>query len=113
MNRLGEAAEAAAAAFLTGQGLRILARNFQCRFGELDIVAMEGDMIVFVEVRHRASSAFGGALESITLSKQRKLARTAEVYLQGHAGGAPCRFDAVLVEGKGGRIEWIRNAFCT
>ena len=113
MNRLGEAAEATAAAFLTGQGLRIVARNFQCRFGEIDIVAMDGDMIVFVEVRQRASAAFGGALESITPAKQRKLVRTAEVYLLERATQSPCRFDAVLVEGKGGRIEWIRNAFCT
>lgn len=101
------------AAFLAGQGLRIVARNFQCRFGEIDIVAMDGDMVVFVEVRQRASSAFGGALESITPAKQRKLARTAEVYLQERAPRAPCRFDAALVDGKSGRIEWIRNAFCT
>jgi putative endonuclease len=107
----GAEGEALAAAHLAGAGLRVLSRNWRCRAGELDIVARDTDgTLVFVEVRRRASSAFGGAAASITPAKQLRLARAAEFYRQVmHCTAQPCRFDVVLIEA--GQLEWIRDAF--
>ena len=111
MNTLGVEAEAAAAAFLERQGLRVTERNFQCRMGEIDLIARHGATVVFVEVRKRRSSAFGGAAASITPSKQRKLVRAARFYLTRFDPVPPCRFDAVLIEGDPPHIDWIQDAF--
>jgi putative endonuclease len=111
MNRRGEAAEALAAAFLERKGLAIVARNYRCRLGEIDVVAREGDTTVFVEVRRRASAAFGGAAASITAAKRARLVRAARHYLSRLKTMPPCRFDALLIEGDPPRIEWIRDAF--
>jgi len=81
MNRRGEPAENLAAAFLEGQGLKVLERNYRCRFGEIDIVAASGAVLVFVEVRARRSAAFGGAAGSITAAKRRRLVVAARHYL--------------------------------
>lgn len=110
MNRSGEQAEALAADFLRGKGLRITAKNYRSRYGEIDLIAREGATVVFVEVRSRASEAYGGAAASITASKREKLLKTARHYLAGVTPLPPCRFDAVLVTGEPPRIEWIRNA---
>jgi putative endonuclease len=89
----------------------LVSRNWRCRAGELDIVAHDPDgSLVFVEVRRRASSAFGGAAASITPAKQLRLVRAAEFYRQVmRCTHLPCRFDVVLIEA--GRLEWIRDAF--
>lgn len=111
MNRAGEAAESLAAEFLRSRGLVIAERNYRCRFGEIDLVAREGTTVVFVEVRRRASEAYGGAAESITAVKRRRLLAAARHYLAHARGPAPCRFDAVLIRGEPPRIDWIRDAF--
>lgn len=110
MNRSGEQAEALAADFLRGKGLRVVVRNYRCRHGEIDLIAREGTTVVFVEVRSRASEAYGGAAASITAAKRGKLLKTARHYLAGVSPLPPCRFDAVLVTGNPPRIEWVRNA---
>jgi putative endonuclease len=107
----GAEAEAMAAAFLEHEGLKILARNYRCRLGEIDLVAREGDTTVFVEVRSRGSSAFGGAAASITAAKRQRLLKAARHYISRQAALPQCRFDAVLIEGEPARIEWLRNAF--
>jgi len=66
MSGRGPMAEAAAEEFLSGRGLRLLERNYRCRFGELDLVMRDGETLVFVEVRYRGSNSFGGAVASIT-----------------------------------------------
>ena len=105
----GLAAEERAAQFLSQQGCRIVARNWHCKSGEIDLVAWDGAVCVFVEVRMRASEQFGGAAASITASKQRKLLLSAQTYLQAeHSGEPECRFDAVLINGEG-HIEWLKN----
>ncbi len=111
MTHRGLAAETAAAEFLMRQGLTILHRNFGCRFGEIDLIARDGDAVVFVEVRMRRRADFGGAAESITTAKQARLIKAAGFYLSGQARTPRCRFDAILVSGTGGEIEWIRDAF--
>ena len=107
----GVEAEAMAAAFLEAKGLRVIERNYRCRLGEIDLVAREGATTVFVEVRQRASSAFGGAAASITAAKRQRLLRAARHYLSRLGTLPECRFDALLIEGDPPRIEWIRNAF--
>ncbi len=111
MNRLGVDAEALAASFLEARGLQIIARNYRCRSGEIDLVARDGATTVFVEVRRRASNAFGGAAASITSKKRLKLLKAARHYLSRLRTLPQCRFDALLIEGQPPRIEWIRNAF--
>jgi putative endonuclease len=106
----GAAAESLAARFLADQGLAIVRRNYRCRAGEIDIVARDGRTLVFVEVRLRRSGAFGGAAESITAAKRRRLRLAAEHYLARLAAEPPCRFDAILLDGLAAeRIEWLRS----
>jgi putative endonuclease len=111
MNRAGAAAEDAAAVFLQREGLRILERNYRCRFGEIDLVARSGAQLVFIEVRARSSSRFGGAAGSITAAKRRRIVAAARHYLATHRADRACRFDVVLLHGPGGGIEWLPDAF--
>ena len=101
MNRRGDAGEALAAAYLERRGLRILSRNYRCRFGEIDLVAESGSTLVFVEVRARRSDDFGGPGESITAAKRRRLVAAARHYLAA-TGERPARFDVVLIRGEPG-----------
>jgi putative endonuclease len=107
----GAEAEALAAAFLEARGLEIITRNYRCRLGEIDLIARDGATTVFVEVRRRASRAFGGAAGSITAAKRLKLLKAARHYMSRLRTLPQCRFDALLIEGEPPRIEWIRNAF--
>jgi putative endonuclease len=108
----GVRAEALAAAYLTDNGLTVIARNFRTRFGEIDLIARDGDTLVFVEVRLRQSHAFGGAAGSITASKRARLVAAASVYLAETPREPPCRFDAILLDAvASNRIEWQRNIF--
>jgi putative endonuclease len=107
---LGQRAEAQAAQYLSKQGLKIVARNWRCRFGEIDLVARDGNMLVFIEVRARATTSHGGAAESISAAKRKKLTAAASLYLARTSSAVPCRFDAVLLDGND-RIRWIRGAF--
>jgi putative endonuclease len=111
MKRRGDLAEQAAAEFLTGRGLALLARNYRCRFGEIDLIMSDGPTVVFVEVRYRRNNTFGGAIESITVRKREKLLRAARHYMASRKGFADCRFDALLLSGDKEEIEWIENAF--
>lgn len=106
--RTGDDAEDRALAYLQAQGLQLIQRNFRCKGGEIDLILRENATIVFVEVRARASSAFGGAVASVTAAKQRRLLLAAQVWLQGQSGLPPCRFDVVALEG--GQLQWLRNA---
>lgn len=105
----GKRGEAQAAHFLEGHGLTVLARNYRCRGGELDIVCREGRTLVFVEVRLRSSGAFGGAAASITATKQRRIVLAAQHYLTSTGKtDADCRIDCVLIEGD--TVTWLKNA---
>lgn len=110
MNARGSEAEAQAADYLMRHGLIILARNYRCRGGEIDLVCRDGATLVFVEVRLRTNRGYGGAAESITAAKQRRVVLAARHYLAGKPQPV-CRFDAVLLDGA--NIDWIRNAFET
>lgn len=111
MSDRGALAEDAAAEFLAGRGLKLLERNYRCRFGEIDLVLRDGRTLVFVEVRYRKDRSFGGAAESITSAKREKLLRAARHYMAAHREFPACRFDAVLLNGDSGDIDWVVNAF--
>lgn len=114
--KTGDDAERIAERFLNGRGLKLVARNYRCRYGEIDLIMQQAETLVFVEVKLRKTKSgkvnFGGALASITLSKQVKIIATAQHYLAGMKHLPPCRFDAVLLNGLSlNDVEWLPNAF--
>ena len=105
----GGDAEERAAALLAQHGLAIVERNYRTRMGEIDLIARDGSCLVFVEVRSRAASAFGDALDSITIAKRRRIVAAARHYLMRFTRVPPCRFDVVALDA--GDPRWIRGAF--
>jgi putative endonuclease len=111
MNRAGARAEELCAELLRGAGLRVLARNWRCRHGEIDLVAEDRGTLVFAEVRYRRDQRYGGAAESVTAAKRARLVAAARLYLM-RRPDTDCRFDVLLLDSLEGRgIQWIRNAF--
>ena len=110
----GEKAEQDACQYLEQQGLKLIEKNFRCKFGEIDIIMQEKQRLVFVEVRYRKHSQFGSGAESITKSKQSKLIRTANWYLQQHpkCNQYSCRFDVISMSAgtTNSKIDWIKDA---
>lgn len=109
----GQIAENKAAKYLIKQGLIMIQRNFHCRYGEIDLIMQDQETLVFVEVRFRHNSNYGGSAESITFSKQTKLIKTAQNYLmKNKLGDVACRFDVIGLSGnlKKPDINWIVNA---
>ncbi|MEI2431303.1 MULTISPECIES: YraN family protein [Lysobacter] len=111
----GAAVEAAARDHLLGYGLRPLASNAGFRVGELDLVMLDGDTVVFVEVRYRRDDRYGGGAVSVDARKRRKLVLAALAFLQRHRALADraCRFDVVEAQGdpERPRLNWLRDAF--
>lgn len=109
--RVGEDRERMAAAYLESRGLTVLERNFRCRQGEIDIVARQGEYLVFVEVKYRRNKELGNALEAVGAAKQSRICRTADYYRLTHGyGDSTCvRYDVVGIQGE--KIIWISNAF--
>jgi len=107
---IGQSAETLAEAFLEKQGLKLVTRNWRCRFGEIDLIMQDGPTRVFVEVRLRSRNDFGGAAASVTTAKQKKLLAAARLYLTTLKTLPPCRFDVVALTGNA-PPEWIKNAF--
>jgi len=101
-----------ALAHLERAGLALIARNYTCRYGEIDLVMRDRDVVVFVEVRYRSAGRFGDGVDSITASKRTKLVRAAGAFLAEHPrlAAATCRFD-VLAIGDASAIDWRQNAF--
>lgn len=108
--RLGNSAEARAAAHLTKAGLKHLSSNYRCKCGEIDLIMRDGEQLVFVEVRYRKSDRYGSAAATVDARKQRRLILTAQHYLQRYRDTGPCRFDVVGICGNGS-IDWRRDAF--
>ena len=107
----GKTAENMAKELMQKNGLKIIEQNYSTKPGEIDIIALDLHCLVFVEVRFRKNANFGGALESVTPTKQRKLKLAAEHYLQVHpiAKHISTRFDVIGICGED--IQWIQNAF--
>lgn len=109
--------EERAAVWLQAQGWQLLARNFRCRMGELDLVALDGTCVVFIEVRARSHPGYGGAAASVGKRKQQRLRLAAASFLRRHPQYAshPCRFDVLAWEPRQFAADaaprWIRSAF--
>ncbi len=106
----GNRGEDAACRYLSDRGYEILARNYTVRYGELDIVAKKDGLVSFVEVKARKNTAFGSAAEAVSLSKQRKLAAAAGMWLAESGWDGPTRFDVAEVY-PGGTLHYIEDAF--
>lgn len=108
---VGTAYEKLAGAYLMQQGYEIVAYNFRCRMGEIDIVAKDGAYLVFVEVKYRSSEKNGSPLEAVDIRKQRIISKVASYYCLTHGYGetTPCRFDVVAINGE--EYTLIKNAF--
>ncbi len=102
-----------AAAHLKGGGLTILGRNVRFGDGEIDLVAKDGPVVVFVEVRRRKGGEPGLAAASITSRKRTRIVHAARLWLARHPGeaGRTVRFDVIAIEGDPPAVEWIRGAF--
>ncbi len=111
MNPTGARAEDLCSELLRRARLRIVARNWRCRHGEIDLVAEDNGTLVFAEVRLRRDARFGGAAESVTAHKRARLVAAARQFLASRPPAA-CRFDVLLLDAlEIRRIEWIRDAF--
>ncbi len=113
MNRRKEGAyyENLVAEYLKTQGYEILEKNYRCRIGEIDLIAKEGETLVFVEVKYRRNDKMGDPKEAVDQKKQKKISMTASYYLMRECGrmDIPCRFDVAAVLGE--QIEVVKNAF--
>jgi putative endonuclease len=110
----GKTAEDLAAHFLEQSGLKILERNFRFKRGEIDLIAEEGEELVFIEVKARRSNTFGAPEDAVTEKKQEQVHAVAEGYLFRHdIDDRPCRFDIVAIEYRNlkAEIRHIRDAF--
>lgn len=115
----GEDAEAACCRYLKSQGLKLVSKNFSCPLGEIDIIMLDKNLLVFVEVRFRKNNNFGGGLESVTSAKQLKLRKTAELFLQQNRQYENARFDVVSMSKtkqswlgqQQYKFDWVTNAF--
>jgi putative endonuclease len=112
----GNVTETFAANYLVKQGLIIQDKNLSSRMGEIDIIMKDEETFVFIEVKYRSSTAFGGAISSISAIKQQKIKKTAAFYLQQcglNEYNTPCRFDVVALQGNIDNLDitWLKNAF--
>ncbi|MGB0359841.1 MAG: YraN family protein [Endozoicomonas sp.] len=116
-NNPGTQAENQALAHLRQQGLKPLTKNFACKFGEVDLIMLDQEKLIFIEVRFRSASNYGSAVHSINYQKQTKLRKTAAVYLKNHRqhNHRMCRFDVIAIDNSDASsknaIKWIKNAF--
>ncbi|MBP3507017.1 MAG: YraN family protein [Lachnospiraceae bacterium] len=108
---VGSEYEALAVTYLQKQGIQILARNYRCRQGEIDIIGKENQYLLFVEVKYRKDLRAGYPAEAVTLTKQKRIYQTARYYLYENqmSEDTPIRFDVVAILGE--EIQYIRNAF--
>lgn len=103
--------EQMAADFLTSNGVSITERNFRNRFGEIDLVARDGEYLVFVEVKYRSSARKGSPQEAVNYAKQRKICKVADYYRMTHkiSESTAVRYDVIGI--MDGKLEWYKNAF--
>lgn len=111
---MGDVGEEEAERFLDRQGYRVVERNYSCRGGEIDRIAWDCETLCFVEIKARAGTQFGSAVESISHSKRRRIVKAAQWYLMHHPTDSPCRFDVLAMDlaGSGGwKFTLLRSAF--
>ena len=111
----GAELEMFAAKQMETQGCRIIEKNYSCKLGEIDIILQDKETLVFVEVRYRKQNKFGGAIASVDNKKQRKIIKTASLYLQSNklTDKVACRFDVFAIQGNFSNLSynWVKDAF--
>lgn len=112
----GAQAEKLAEQFLIDHGLTVITRNYRCKQGEIDLIMQDHNTVVFVEVRHRVSNAYGTAAESITTNKQAKIIKAATLFMmqKGWYQHKAVRFDVITIDGElidSSVLKWIKQAF--
>ncbi len=119
INMTGSEIETHVSTYLQKKGFQLLHRNFRCRLGEIDLIGLHQNQLIFVEVRFRCNTAYGGAAASVDFRKQQKLIKTARFFLLKYPkmANCACRFDVVAVTLRHEadhelEIDWIQNAFC-
>jgi putative endonuclease len=108
--KTGDEGEGKAVSFLKDKGYKILARNYSCKFGEIDIIARIKNALIFVEVKTRATQAYGGGVAAVNPRKQRKITKTAIAYIKENKP----KFDSItfdIITVTDGKTEHIQNAF--
>jgi len=115
VNNAGKIAEDIAAQYLSNKGLKLISRNFHCRFGEIDLIGLDKEILTFIEVRYRKSEQYLAVVETIDEHKCRKIIISSEYYLSKHKNyrSHQCRYDVIAITGELNKpvIEWIKNAF--
>ena len=113
MNTLGKDGENIAAAFLEKKGFRIIEKNYRTAFGEIDIIAQDRDVIVFVEVKTRSGTTFGYPFEAVNPKKREKIRKVALCFMKRRKKESPARFDVLSIcfDNKRQQIEHIQDAF--
>lgn len=113
MQLKGQQAEQKALEHLASQGLKLITRNYRCRLGEIDLIMNDSTYLVFIEVRARSNTDFGGGLASITYAKRQKIIKTTSHYLltKKIREQQPIRFDVVSIDGRTGELTWLKDAF--
>ena len=105
--------------YLTQRGMTLVEQNYHCRFGEIDLIMLQHDVVCFIEVKYRNSMAYGGAASAISIQKQKRIAKTALFFIAGNdrLEQHSMRFDALLIQQQADSdsldINWIQNAFYT
>ncbi|MCW8933322.1 MAG: YraN family protein [Gammaproteobacteria bacterium] len=109
----GKTCENFALNYLTKNGLKLIEKNFNSRYGEIDLIMQHQNAVVFIEVRYRKNEDYGGAKASVTPTKQNKIQKTALYYMQKKGREMNARFDVIAISGEYSNltIEWIKNAF--
>ena len=109
--KTGTEYEELAARWLTGKGFEILEKNYRCRIGEIDLIARDGEYLVFVEVKYRKDNSSGYSLAAVNPAKQKTICKVARYFLtvEYHNVDIPCRFDVAGIDGD--EIHWVKNAF--
>ena len=106
----GQQYEDLALDYLRKQGLELIARNYKCKWGELDLLMLEQDTLVIVEVRYRKNARYGSAVESVTANKQARIVAATKHYIMSNKINQPMRFDVLAITGDI-QPDWIKNAF--
>ncbi len=111
--QIGRAAEEKALAYLQEKGLKLVTRNFNCRLGEIDLIMRDREYLVFIEVRSRTNTNYGGGLASITYAKKQKIIKATTYYLLKNRvhDKFPLRFDVISLDGTSSSIVWLQDAF--
>ena len=107
--------EERASQLIVSSGATVIARNYTSRFGEIDLIALDGSKLAFIEVRYRRRSHFGSALASVSPAKQQKVLMTAHIFVASHEDycNQYCRFDIIAFDGPGDSVstQWLKGAF--